>query len=241
MVGGLFPPTAWSRIAAVAREDGEETQEALEELCQRYWHPARKFLRSLGCSEHNAEDLTQKFFAKWARPENFRRLDREKGRLRSYMKQGLRRTFINEWRHSQSGGKGESTTLSIDSEAFPEAAEISTETPDWIYDTAWAEAVMAATIGRLRAGYAGRGREEIFDALRAALPGGGELKPYAEIGVSIGMTEPRINLEVHRLRRRFADELRAEVAGTLADPAELEDELRYLVKVMVRSGVQADV
>jgi RNA polymerase sigma-70 factor (ECF subfamily) len=240
-LGGLFPPTAWSRISAVTGEDEDETKEALEELCRRYWHPARKFLRSLGCSEHNAEDLTQKFFSKWANPENFQRLDREKGRLRSYMKQGLRHTFINDWRASQSHGKGEAVTVSIDSEAFPEGGEGFVEDADWVYDTAWAEAVMLATLGRLRAGYTRRGRGRLFDELRAAIPGGGELKPYAEIGVSLGMTEPRIKLEVHRLRRRFADELRAEVAATLADPAELDDELRHLVRVMIRAGNHTDV
>ena len=238
--GGMFPPTAWSRIAAAAREDEEENREALEELCRRYWQPARKFLRSLGCSEHDAQDLAQKFFERWARPENFRRLDPEMGRLRSYMKQSLRRTFINEWRHSNTRGKAGTTTVSIDSDSFCEEPGSDRGEADWVYDRAWAETVMASVLCRLRDRYVARGREDVFDHLREALPGGGVLKPYAEIGVSLGMKEPRIKLEVHRLRRRFADELRSEVAATLADSSDLEDELRYLVQVMVRTGQSSD-
>jgi RNA polymerase sigma-70 factor (ECF subfamily) len=230
---GIFPVTAWSRIVTVAGQ-GPAAREALEEVCRRYWHPARKFLRSLGCGEQDAEDLTQAFFARWARPENFGRLDPEQGRLRSYLKQGLRREFINHWQKSRTLRR-DGTTISLDEMAGAEPGETG---PDWVYDVAWAEAVMAAVVQRLREEYAERGRAAVFAALLPALPGGGELKPYAEIAVSVGMTEPQIKLEVHRVRRRFAERLREEVSGTLMDVADLEDELRHLLRVMARTAVE---
>ena len=233
--------TAWSRIVAAQGRD-ETAREALEEVCRRYWHPARKFLRSLGCGEHDAEDITQRFFARWARTENFERLDPAQGRLRSYIKQALRREWINEWQHRRVRGQ-DGRTVSLDAQET-EGAELSSglgmEECDAVYDTAWAEAVVAAVIARLRSEYAARGRAEVLDAVLPAIFGGDTLQPYAEIAVSAGMTEPQIKLEVHRLRRRFAERLREEVAGTLADPADTEDELRHVVKVMARYGNTPD-
>ena len=232
---GLFPPTAWSRIVAVAA-NGKEAREALEDVCRRYWHPARKFLRSLGCSEHDAEDLTQRFFARWARPENFEHLDPSRGRLRSYLKQSLRREFITHWQKSQAARR-DAITISLDDPDAPDPSDPATASADWTYDAAWAEAVVAAAVQRLRNEYLSRNRAPLFDAILPALPTGGDLKPYAEIAVSTGMTEPQIKLEIHRVRRRFAERLREEVAGTLADSSDLEDELRHLLTVMARTGV----
>ena len=227
----LFPPTAWSRIqAGSGQSDAAEVREALDEICKRYWGPARKFLRSLGCGAEDAEDLTQEFFSKWAQPEKLEGLDPEKGRLRSYLKQGLRRHFINHWRSRQTekrgGGESEASLDEIGDVGGDEAGA------DLAYDIAWAEAVLSAVVGRLGAAYTGRGRGDLFELLADGLPGGNGLKPYAEIAVLAGMKEAQIKIEVHRLRRRFADELRAEVAGTLASPEELDDELRHLVRVM---------
>ena len=235
----LFPATAWSRVVE-ARGRDEAAREALEEVCRRYWHPARKFLRSLGCGEHDAEDITQRFFARWARTENFERLDPAQGRLRSYLKQALRREWINDWRHRRVRGQ-DGRTVSLEAPDAEAAVEVESAACDAVYDAAWVEAVVAAVMQRLRGEYAARGREPVLHAILPCVFGGDGLKPYAEIAVSAGMTEPRIKLEVHRLRRRFAERLREEVAGTLADPADIEDELRHVVKVMARYGNAADV
>lgn len=235
--GGLFPPTAWSRVAAAAAAGETETaRAAMSEVCGRYWQPARKFLRWLGAGEEDAEDLVQEFFVKWATPENLARLDPDKGRLRSYLKQSLRRFFINAWRSAESlrrGGGVEITDLGNagDVPAEPAAA-------DALYDREWAAAVLAAVFARLRAAYAGRGRAAVFDSLRPGLPGGNGLQPLAAVAVSAGVSEPQIKLDLHRLRRRFGELLREEVASTLAQPEDLEDELRHLLHVM--SHVSAD-
>jgi RNA polymerase sigma factor (sigma-70 family) len=229
--GGIFPATAWSRIL-LGGGSGPGARAALEDVCQRYWQPARKFLRGLGCAEQDAEDLTQQFFAKWANAESLQRMDPAKGRLRSYLKQALRREMTDLWRARNTKGRG-GVTLSLDSDEVPAEALATMEQADCAYDAAWAETVVAAVLGRLGDEYARRGRAALFALLTPALPGGGgELQPYAEIAVSAGMTEPQIKLQVHRLRKRFAERLREEVAETLADASELEDELRHLLHTM---------
>ena len=234
---GIFPPTAWSQVAAAAAagETGK-ARAAMAQVCGRYWQPARKFLRALGAGEQDAEDLTQEFFAKWATPENMARLNPDKGRLRSYLKQSLRRFFVNSWHHAQSQRRGGGVEIVAMEEApdLPPAADAS----DALYDREWAAAVLAAVFARLRAGYDGRGKAAHFDLLRPGLPGGNGLQPLAAVAVSAGVSEPQIKLELHRLRRRFGEMLREEVAATLAQPEELDDELRHLLHVM--SHVSAD-
>lgn len=219
----------------VAGGSGAEAAEALEYICRRYWQPARKFLVSLGCGPAEAEDLTQNFFIRWTRGENLRRLDPAQGRLRSYLRQALRREFINDWhrRRHRPDTRIPHSEMEADFAAEPSHAEA-------LYDVAWAEAVVAAVMIRLRGEYAERGRADLFAALCPYLLENTGLQPYAEIAVSAGVSVPTIKLEVHRLRRRFAARLRQEVAATLADPAEVEDELRHLMRVLAHAGVEPD-
>lgn len=231
---GLFPRTAWSRIQASSQdEDVPGARQALDEICQRYWKPAFVFLRSLGCGVDDAEDITQQFFAHWARPEKLGGLTPEKGRLRTYLKTALRRHFYNHWRAQQrlrrGGGQKPAALDEIgDVPSGDDGAELQ-------YDVAWADAVLDAVMGHLRDAYEGRGRVVIFDALAEGLPGGAGLKPYPEIAATAGMKEAQVKIEMHRLRRRFAEKVRAEVAETLNSSDELEDELRYLLRVMAHA------
>ena len=217
-------------MAAAISGEPEKARAAMSEVCARYWQPARKFLRALGAGAEDAEDLAQEFFAKWATPENMARLDPDKGRLRSYLKQSLRRFFVNAWQHGQRqrrGGGVEMVALD-DAGDLPAAAEAS----DALYDREWAAAVLAAVFARLRESYDGRGRAALFDLLRPGLPGGNGLQPLAAVAVSAGVSAPQIKLDLHRLRRRFGEMLREEVASTLAHPDDLDDELRHLLHVM---------
>jgi len=223
--------------AAAVSGEPEKARAALSEVCLRYWQPVRKFLRLLGAGEQDAEDMTQEFFSKWATPENMARLGPEKGRLRSYLKQSLRHFFVNAWRSAarqKRGGGAEMVNLESvgDVPAEPDGA-------DALYDREWAAALLAAVFARLRASYDGRGKAVLFDLLLPGLPGGNGLQPLAAVAVSAGVSEPQIKLDLHRLRRRFGEMLREEVASTLTQPDELEDELRHLLHVM--SHVSSDV
>ena len=229
--GGLFPPTAWSRVAAAAAAgETEKARAAMSEVCARYWQPARKFLRFLGAGEQDAEDLAQEFFAKWATPENLARLGPDKGRLRSYLKQSLRHFFVNAWQRGERLKRGGGVEIvDLESAADVPAAD---DAADALYDREWAGAVLTAVFARLRESYAGRGKAALFDLLRPGLPGGNGLPPLTAVAVSAGVSEPQIKLDLHRLRRRFGEMLREEVASTLAQPGDLEDELRHLLHVM---------
>ncbi len=165
----VFPQTAWSQIHAGGGGAGEEEiREVLDVICKRYWAPARRYLRSLGCDPEDAEDLAQDFFSAWARPEKMVKLGPEKGRLRSYLKQSLRNHFINHWRAQTTqrrGGKQTVLTLDEARDEMPQdGAQAEVE-----YDTAWAAAVVAAVLERLGKAYGERGRGGLFDLLANGL------------------------------------------------------------------------
>ena len=216
-------------VFASAADESKSAGEALENICQRYWLPARIFVQSLGCSLADAEDITQNFFAKLTQPGTLAQLNPEKGRLRRYLKQALRNFYVAEWRKRSAARRGSGeANLSFDEsdEAFGSADD------DAVYDAAWATALLTRVLEELAGSYASRGKQDVFASLRHGLPGGEGLKPYAEIAVQVGVKESQIKLEAHRLRRRFADRLKEEVANTLIDPEDLEDEMRHLFRAL---------
>lgn len=233
-VDRVFPATAWNAVEAAGAGDAK----ALGDVCSRYLEPARRFLRSLGAGVQDAEDLAQEFFAQWAKPENLARLDPAKGRLRSYLKQSLRRRWISAWRarHTESRGAGAAGLPldSADAEAMPDPrAELE-------YDRDWALAALTAVISRLRADYQKRGRAGVFESLLPALAGETMAASYADAAAAAGLTENQFKVEVHRLRRRFAEGLRQEVADTVPDPAEVDAETRHLLTVLAHCGQYPD-
>ncbi len=229
----LFPLTAWSRVATAGHAADATSVQALEDLCRRYARPARLFLRALGCPETDVDDVCQEFFVNWARPEVMRRLDPAQGRLRSYVKQALRREWHSAWRKSTAQRRGgtELARTTLD-EAVAVADDDATRRAELAYDAEWARTLLEGVLSELRSGYASRGKGAAFDALRPALYGAGEVQPYRELGVSAGMTEPQVKLEIHRLRRRFGEALRRAVAETVAEEAHVADELGHLLRVL---------
>lgn len=223
----------WSAVCSSSdQNDPEAARAALEVVCQRYWLPARKFVQSMGCSTTDAEDITQNFFAQWAHPEKLALLDPEKGRLRHYLKASLRRFYISEWRKQTAAKRGGAEKdLSLDEfHDLPGTPE-----SDAIYDITWATTLVQHVLEDLAQNYSKRGKENLFQLIRDGLPGGAGLPPYAGLAVEAGLTEPQIKLEVHRLRRRFADCLRDAVSDTLTSPNDLDDELRYLLRVLAEA------
>ena len=225
----LFPQTQWSVICAGATDEDEAAAEALETVCQRYWLPARIFVQSLGCSLADAEDITQNFFAKLSEPGRLAQLSPEKGRLRRYLKKALRNFYVAEWRKRSAIRRG-SGEIDLSFDESDEA--VGSPDDDAVYDAAWASLILNRVLSDLAESYRSRGKENVFDSLRPGLPGGEGVKPYAEIAVQVGMKESQIKLEAHRLRRRFAEKLKSEVADTLIDPNDLDDELRHLFRAL---------
>jgi len=225
-----FPDTAWTRVLAGRCGDATQTSRALEDLCRQYWPAIYSYLRALGQTKEEAEDAAQEFVAAFILGEPLHRADPERGRLRSYMKQSIRNFLAKRIRDAvrlKRGGGAEHTSLDNT------AAEPATGSPpDQAYDREWAFTVMEHAITSLRENYTARGKAALFDLLKPALAGVEPLQPYAVIGLSAGVSEAQIKLEVHRARRRLADVLRREVAATVATEAAVEEELRYLLTVL---------
>jgi DNA-directed RNA polymerase specialized sigma24 family protein len=226
----VFPATAWNAVEAAGAGDAQ----ALGDVCSRYVEPARRFLRSLGAGVQDAEDLAQEFFAQWARPENLARMDPGKGRLRSYLKQGLRRRWISAWRAKQAQARG-GGVADVGLELADAEAQTDSKA-DLEYDRDWATAALATVISRLAQEYGKRGRAAVFQAVLPALASDTMSVSYAEAAAAVNLSEGQYKVEVHRLRRRFAEALRQEVAETVSSPAEVEEEARHLLTVLAWCG-----
>lgn len=231
-VRASFPATAWTQVVTAREGDDVASKAALEELCKGYWPAIYTYLRALGCDREEALDETQEFMTHFIQGGGLHSVSPARGRLRSYLRQSLRNhlTTVRRDAARQKRGGGKTFVSMDDVEVFdvpsqPDAAD------QW-FDRRWAWSVVKHSMDRLEARYQRRNRGAVFAALKEGLISPELLKPYAEIGATLRMTENQVKLEVHRARRRFADELRAEVAITLAPETDTDEELRYLMSVL---------
>ncbi len=226
-----FPATAWTQVLT-AQTEAPESREALEDICKAYWPAIYTYLRALGCDREEARDFTQDFLADFITKGDLHKVAPERGRLRSYIMQSVRHHLFNARRDAarQKRGGGLEMVPMDDLETFdvPSAPE----TADAWFDRRWAWSVLRRAMERMQAHFEERGRMVLFEALKAGLANPESLKPYSEIGAALGMTEGHVKLEMHRARKRLADELRAEVAATMDTGGDVETELRYLLSVL---------
>ena len=230
-----FATTHWSLISR-ATTASPEGSAALETLCRAYWFPVYAFARKHGCSPADAEDLTQDFFAEIVHSQFLQRADRERGRFRSYLLSAVRRRIANahERAHAQKRGGG-AVVVSIDE---PIAEKLFLEIddpgldPSETYERGWALTVLQRARHRLREEQAAVGRLPEFEALEpylSAPPGEGE---YATLASSLNIARNGVAVAVHRLGKSYRKMVRDEIAETVEDPAEVGDELNYLLKVL---------
>jgi RNA polymerase sigma-70 factor (ECF subfamily) len=238
--GGLFATTRWSVIrAAAARSDSPQAREALSRLCQSYWYPLYAFARRRGYSAHDAQDLTQEFFCRLLEREPLESADPSHGRFRSFLLASMNHFLVDQWR-KQSASKrgGNQTVLSINWIAADErfdleqALHATPATPDRIFDREWALALLDQVLERLEAEHKAEGKLERFALLKESLQGVRESEPYAELAEKLGMTESAVKVTVHRLRKRYRTLIRAEIANTLENPEEVEEEIRHLFRAL---------
>lgn len=235
-----FATTHWSIVLAAGRDDSPAATTALEQLCAAYWYPLYAHVRRRGYGAEEARDLTQGFFARLLRRNPFPHLQPAGARFRSFLLSALHNYLISEWEkdHAQKRG-GDCTRLPIDAAASEtrcalEAAEALA--PDEAYDLRWAEAVLVQALTALREEQTAQGKPELFEALAGHLTGTEEALPYAELAPRLGSTETALRTAVHRLRRRYGELLRQQVAQTVSGPAEVDEELRHLLAALSRSG-----
>jgi RNA polymerase sigma-70 factor (ECF subfamily) len=238
--GGSFATTHWSVVLTAGGNDSPEASQALERLCHAYWYPLYAYVRRKGHSPHDAQDLVQEFFAHFLERNYLQHADRNRGRFRSFLLTSLQRFLINEWHKSKRQKRGGSeASFSLD-EARAEsrlAGEPATEQPpDSLYDRGWAVVLLERALTALRSEFMQAGKRELFERLKVYVWGERNTLPYATMAEQLGMSETAVKVAVHRLRLRYGELLRAEIAQTVATPAEIEEELRYLVSV-IRSGL----
>ena len=230
-----FVTTHWSVVLAAREEDSPHAAEALAKLCRIYWYPLYAFIRRRGHSPHDAQDLTQEFFYRLLDKRYLDAVDYRKGRFRSFLLAALEHFLANEWRCSQAQRRGGGQqVISIDDDAEQRyAREPATNlSPERIYEQRWALAFLEQVLGKLRAEFLEAGKGATFEALKVFLTGDRSPVGYAALATELGSTEAALKMAVSRMRQRYAELLRQEIANTVSSPDEIEDELRALMAAL---------
>ncbi len=224
--------THWSVVLSARDRSSPHSLEALEHLCRTYWYPLYAFVRRQGRRPHDAQDLTQAFFARLLEKDYLKAAGSERGRFRTFLLVALKRFLADEWdrEHAQKRG-GFAEMIPMDQE-FAEArfsAEPAHQLqPDVLFDRQWASTLIERVVKRLEEEYLNSGRAKLFEQLRHCLVKDKSAPSYAEIAARLSLTEAAVKMAVHRLRVRYREILRAEIADTVAGPAEVEQEIRDL-------------
>jgi RNA polymerase sigma-70 factor (ECF subfamily) len=231
---GLFLTTHWSMVQGL-QSDPVSAEKALAELCRTYWYPMYAFARRQGYAAHDAEDVVQGFFARLLEKRDFGVLAREKGRFRSFLLAAAKHFFANERDRSRAlkrGGGREWVSIDVLEAENRYAREPADGlTPQADFDRQWALSLLERVLERLRGEMVVAGRGGHFEAMKFVLTGG-HGRSYVEVGRKLGMSEGAVKVAVHRLRERYRDLIRAEVAQTVSSEAELEEELRALLAAL---------
>jgi RNA polymerase sigma-70 factor (ECF subfamily) len=231
-VPAAFQTTHWSVVMAAGVGATPQSTYALERLCDVYWYPIYSYLRRQNHARHDAQDLTQAFFAHLLANERLRQVHPAKGKFRSFLLASLRHFLANEWDKRQTLKRGGQFKLvSLDEQMAEERFHHEpshAETPDKAFEQTWAMTVLDAVFAGLRQEYTTDGKAGLFDALRTYLSGDKGVVPYAETAAKFGLSEGAVKMAVLRMRRRFGELLRAEIARTVSRPEEIDEEIRCL-------------
>lgn len=231
-----FHTTCWTMVLDAAKSSPAVSRPALEELCKQYWQPLHVYVRSHGFSEPDAEDVTQAFFAMLLERNLPGRADPERGRFRWFLLRAIRNFIQSHLRKAMAqkrGGPG-GAELSLDDEKLNLASQLIThETPETAYERKWAHTLIQIAINQLAAEQAAMNQAERFEALRPLLfePGNIDSR-HDEVGAQLGLNVNAVRTALSRLRTRFRDLVRSEVARLVDDPAEVDDELAHLLRAL---------
>jgi DNA-directed RNA polymerase specialized sigma24 family protein len=230
--GRVFATTHWTAVLEAGRGDSPQAHAALEELCRTYWYPLYAYVRRRGYSLEDAEDLTQGFFARLLEKNFLEGITSDKGKFRAFLLVALKRYLANEWdragRQKRGGG---ATPLSLDLHDGETRYQINPAdnlSPDKLYDRAWAVVLLERVITRLRDENAVEGKTSQFEQLKPCLMTGSGQMPYAQAAAALNMNEGAVRVAVHRMRRRYRELLREEIAQTLANAAQADEEMQSL-------------
>ena len=235
-VAAHFATTHWSIVLQACQKDSPRAEAALGQLYTAYWYPLYAFIRGRGYDVHDAQDLAQDFFASLLKKNHLECVSRDKGRFRSYLLGALKHFLANEWHKGRREKRGGGRALIPLDEVLAEN-RYSREpghdaTPEKIYERNWVTVLLERVLAALRAEQEEAGKSRHFEELKIFLSGEKTSLSYTEVGRRLDMSEAAVKVAVHRLRARYRELLRAEIANTVANPGEVEDELRHLLSVL---------
>jgi RNA polymerase sigma factor (sigma-70 family) len=231
-----FPTTRWTLVVAAGDLQRKEAHSALVSLCEGYWYPLYAYVRRRGYPADQAQDLTQEFFVRVLDGRYLDRADPEKGRFRAFILTSLKFFLADEADRNRAQKRGGGNVLSLEISSGEERYQRDpshNETPERIFERRWALSLLDRVIDRLRAEFVQHGRLDHFNRLKVFLLDQAET-PYAALAREMGTSEGALKVAIHRLRKRYRDLFRQEIAETVADPADVESELRFLAAALAR-------
>jgi len=232
-----FPTTRWTLVLAASSPHRGEPRAALVSLCENYWYPLYAYLRRRGYPADQAQDLTQEFFVRMLEGRYLNRADPSKGRFRAFILTSLKFFVADEGDRQRALKRGGGTVASLEVSSGEERYQLEAahdETPERIFERRWALSVLDRVVARLREEFEQHGRPEHFERLKVFLLGRSDAS-YAGLALEMKTSEGALRVAVHRLRRRYRELFRQEIADTVADPSEVESELRYLAAALTRT------
>lgn len=233
--GAVFATTRWTLVLGAGGADEPARRDVLAALCRTYWPPVYGYLRRVGMSPHDAQDLTQAFFDRLLAHEFFARAEPEKGRFRTFLLCSLKNFLHDERERAGAVKRGGGKVVSLDELRAEEgylAEPVHGVTPERLFERKWALTLLEGVLARLETEFCQGARAELFAELRQRLWGGTRHEPAHALAERFGMSETAIHVMMHRLRARFRELIRAEIAELVATPAEIDDELAHLIRVL---------
>lgn len=232
-----FESTQWSLVVAAGQRVSPEAQQALSELCRKYWLPLYGYVRRRVPDLHEAQDLTQEFFCRVLDRNLFAAAHPERGRFRAFLLTSLKHFLVNEREKANAlkrgGGQVPFTLDFVDGESRLSHVAADDDSPERQFDRQWATALLDQVLSRLRAEFREAGQERQFDELKPFLAGGRDQPDgYTQAAASLGMTPDAVRVAAHRLRQRYRELLRSEIAQTVAQAGDVDDEIRDLFQIL---------
>ena len=233
-----FLTTHWSVVLAARDGESSKSCQALEQLCRAYWGPLYSYICRRGYTHEDAKDLTQEFFVRVSAPDFLVSVSRDKGKFRSFLLATLNHFLANEWHRANAqkrGGNAHHVSLDAEiGEGRPIEEPASAETPEAFFDKRWALTILERALAALRQEFAADGKLAQFDVLKPYLTDASAERDYERAAAQLQMKAVSVAVAVHRLRKRYRELVRSEVAQTVQSQAELEGEMSYLLSVLRR-------
>jgi len=228
----VFATTHWSVVLQAGESQSSQGTAALEELCRTYWYPLYAFIRRQGRTEEDAKDLTQQFFARLLERKDFQNVEARKGKFRTFLLAALSHFLSNERDYAQAAKRGGGKTIISLDEMTPDQLRrfepASNLSPDKLFDQRWAMTLLEHAVARLREENSAAGKARPFELLKTFLTNEPGENEYANVAERLGSTTQSVAVAVHRLRQRYRELVRAEVAHTVSSPLEVDEEMRHL-------------